>query len=94
MRLPLLKSCNGVLAHIEEKCPVSGVHLNFAKKQKTAQLSGLFNEEKLRGMMEERKDYANDAAFPFDVALIDRSLGFFGEVRLESDESAVQQDGG
>lgn len=48
----MLKACKGTLAHNEKKCPVSGLHVNFAKREQTAKLSGLFKEDKQRGMVE------------------------------------------
>lgn len=52
MRLPLLKACIGILAHIKEKYPVYGLHIDLAKLEQAAQVNSLFTGVDLRGMME------------------------------------------
>lgn len=52
--LPLFKVCNATLAHNEKKYPDPGLYVDFAGKEKTAQLNNLLTEDGLRGMMVEK----------------------------------------
>lgn len=52
VRLPPLIACSVILAHIEEKYLVLVLHVDSAKKEKTAQLDNLFTRKRLRKMME------------------------------------------
>lgn len=36
LRISLLKACNGILAHVEEKYALSGLQVSFAKNERTA----------------------------------------------------------
>lgn len=76
VRMALLRACNAILAHVEEKYALPGLHVDFAKTGKTTQLNGLFTADGLRGMLEGKDYYAVDMVFPFVAAFIDRSLGF------------------
>lgn len=51
MSLALLKACVCIPSHIEEKCPVSGLHVGFAKKEQSAELKSLLPEVGLQEMM-------------------------------------------
>lgn len=64
------------MPHTEEKYLASGLRVEFAKKQQTAQLNGLVTEERLRGTMEERIYYVIDAVCWLVVAFNDRSVVF------------------
>lgn len=64
MKLTLLTACSGILAHVEEKYAVLSLHVDFVKKNQTAQLSGVFKECGLRGTVEETNYYAGDTVFP------------------------------
>lgn len=75
VRPPLLKAFNGVLAYVEKKYLVSGLHLDFAKKERTAQLNGMFTGEELQKMMERRNCYSADTVPPLVAAFIDRGFG-------------------
>lgn len=79
MRLPLLKSWNGVLVHTEKKHSVSGFHVDLTSRRQTKYLSDLLTEERMRGAKAGRNLYAVDGVFPFIAALIDRSLGYAGK---------------
>lgn len=92
VRLPLLEFCNGILAHMEERYPVSGIHADFARKEPTEQLSGPLTEKGLQRMTEGRNHYAVGRAFLFAAAIIDNSLGFPEEVRLDSTERVLHCD--
>lgn len=78
LKTPLFRACNSILAQIEEKYALPGLHVNFAKREKSAQLNGLFTGDGLRGMLEGKDYYAVDMVFPFITSFIDRSLGFEG----------------
>lgn len=52
MKLPLLEAPSAILAHMEEKYLVPGLHVDFVKKEQTAQLDGSFTRDGLRGMIE------------------------------------------
>lgn len=73
--LQLLQACNAVLAHTEEEHPVPVLHVAFAKKERTAQLDGLFTGGRLQGMRKESNYYAVDTVFLFPASFIDRILG-------------------
>lgn len=55
MELPLFKAFNGVVAHIEDNYPVSGLFVDFGRKEQTEQLNGLFMGGGTRGVMEGEK---------------------------------------
>lgn len=59
-RLPLLKSCNGVMAHNEEKYTVFGLYVDSSEKKQTAHLNSLFTRKGLRRIMKERNHCAVD----------------------------------
>lgn len=71
VRLALPKACNGVPAHIEEKYKILGLHVDFAKKEHTAELIGLFRSERLRETLNMREHYAVGTVFSFAAALIE-----------------------
>lgn len=39
LKMSLPTACGGTLAHIEEKCALSRLHANFARKERTAHLT-------------------------------------------------------
>lgn len=79
MKLQLLKVCNDILPHIEEKYPVFRLYVDFAEKEQSAKLSGLLTREKLRGMMEQRNRFADDALFQVRAEFVGRSFSFVGK---------------
>lgn len=74
--------CNGILTHLQEKYSVPDLHVNFAKKKRMTQLSGLSTGDGLQGMMERITYYAVGTVLPFAGAFIDRSFGFFQRCNL------------
>lgn len=76
VRLPLLNASSGIIAHIEEKYPSSGLHGHIAEKERRRQLSSPSTGDDLPGMMERRSWYAVDTVFPFVEAHTNRKLGF------------------
>lgn len=44
LKISLSKARGGILANVEERYAWPGLHLDFAKSEKTAQLNGLFTE--------------------------------------------------
>lgn len=75
LEMSLLKACSRILAHVEERCALRGLHLNFAKNEIAAQLNGLFTEDGIRGLLEGKNHYGVDMVFPFLVSSFDRSTG-------------------
>lgn len=49
MTLPLLKACNGRLAHKKGEYPFSGLHVIFAVKKQTTELSSVLTVKRLQG---------------------------------------------
>lgn len=45
---------------LEERCAVPGLHLDFDKKKRAAQVRGLYTEEGLQVMMKKRNYYPTD----------------------------------
>lgn len=76
IRLLLLTMCNAILAYIEMKYPVLGLHVSLANKEQMSQLDGLFAKDELQRMTERRKHYAIDMEFLFAVLFSDRNLAF------------------
>lgn len=76
LAISLSKACNGILAQVEEKYNLPGLHVNFAKEKEAAQLKGLLTEDGLRGMSEERIRYAVDVVSTFVASFTDRSARF------------------
>jgi len=77
-RSNVLKAANAILAEIEKKYPATGIHVDFSKKEKTAQLNGFFLRDGVRGMLEGKNFRSIDLVFPFIASFIDRALGFQG----------------
>lgn len=76
------QSEHGILAHIDKKYTVRGLRVDFAEKERTAELEVLLTGEGLGDMMEGKNYYAFDAAFPSVAVFIYRSLGFVERYRL------------
>lgn len=76
MKLQLPRACDGILVYIEGKYLLPVLHVKLTKKKQTAQLSGLFTEERLQMMMEGRTYCAFDNSFPCAAAIIDRGIRF------------------
>lgn len=72
----LFRACSGIMVHIEEKYPVRGLYLKFAKRKQIAHLKGLLTKVRLRGIVAGKIYYAVDNVFQFASAYIDRSLDF------------------
>lgn len=82
MKLRLLRACSAVLADIQEKYPVSGLHVDFARREHRAQMGVLFTGDRLRGMMKRRSHYASDTVCSTVASFSDRTLGFVGRCDL------------
>lgn len=82
VRLPSPEACNGTLAFIKEKYPVSGFKLDLSKKKQTAQVACLFTRERLPGMMEWTNHYTIRTVFSFLAAFTRKSLGFVKRCNL------------
>ena len=71
-----MNASNAILAEIEKNYSATGLHVDFSKKEKTAQLNGFFLRDGVRGMLEGKNYRAIDLVFPFIAAFVDRALGF------------------
>lgn len=71
----LLKACNALLSHIEDRYLVPSLHLDLSQKEQTVQLNGMLIEDGLRGVMEEEIYSAAEMVFPFVAFIIDRRPG-------------------
>lgn len=80
--MSLLRARNDILAHIKEKRALHELRVVFAKREKAAQLSGLFTRNGLRRMLKRKSYYAADMVFPFIASFNDKSLGFEGNCEL------------
>lgn len=49
---PCLTACSSILAHMEKKYQVPGLHADFPDRTRIAMLRCLFAEERLRGMID------------------------------------------
>lgn len=76
LKLLLLRACNDILGHNEEKYALPGLHVDFAITEKPAQPSGLFARNEAHGMLEDQNYYAVDMDFLLLTSCIDESLGF------------------
>lgn len=76
MRPALLKACNRILPHTEEKYTARDMNVDLAKNKQTAQLSGFLTRDGLRGVMEGRNYFGVDTVIPLVAAFTDKSLGF------------------
>lgn len=56
--------------------------MNFARREKTAELNSLFTGKELRRMLEGTDYYGVDMFFPFTASFIDRTYGFEGRCEL------------
>lgn len=63
--MPLQKSCNGILAPVEEKYGFPELYVSFAKNEKSTQFSSLPTGDGLRGMLEARNYFAVEIGLPF-----------------------------
>lgn len=86
--LSLLKACSGMLARTEEKYPVPGFYVDFAKKEWKAQLNGLFTRKRPRGLMHEKLLCCWCGA-SVCRGVYWQSLDFRGEMRLDSGEPVI-----
>jgi len=75
-RSNILKSFNAILAEIEKNYPATGLHVDFSKKEKSAQMNGFYLRDGVRGMLEGKNYRAVDMVFPFLAAFFDRAVGF------------------
>lgn len=73
---PLLRASNTVLAQIIERFTLPGFHVGFAKRERTAQLTGLFTGDRLRGLLEAKNYYAMAMVFLLTASFIVKSSGF------------------
>lgn len=51
------------MSHIKKKFELPGLHVSFAKKERTDLLNGLFKEHELRGLLEVKDVYEGDMVF-------------------------------
>ena len=75
MKTAILRGCNSLLAAIQNQYPLSGVNVDFSKKEASTSLNGLFTADGLKGMLEAKEYRAIDYVFPFVAAFVDRALG-------------------
>lgn len=75
-RLPQLKACKAILAHIEGKNPVSDLNADFARKVQTAQPSSLTKGQVLGDMKEKRISCAVDTVLTFFTSFMNTGAGF------------------
>lgn len=81
-KMSLLRACSDILARIEEGYALPGLHVNFTKREKTAQFNGLFVGDGLREMLERKDSYAVDRVFPPTAPFTDSTLTFKGRCEL------------
>lgn len=74
VRPPLLRACSDVLAHSQEKYQILVLHVDSAKKKRTAQLNVLLTEDGLRELSDGRIYCTVDKVFSFAAAFIHRNL--------------------
>lgn len=65
LKIPFLRACDGISAHVEKKYALPELHVHFATAGKTAQRNGLFTEDGLRGMLEGKRYYVVHMDFLF-----------------------------
>lgn len=70
-----MDACPAPSARIEEKYSVPVLHVDFAKKEHSAQMNGLITEDRLRRMMDGRYRYAIDTVYSLVASSWDRNLG-------------------
>lgn len=79
----LLRACEDILAHVEEKCALRGRHVSLAKqREKRAQLYSFITGEGLRGILEGKDYYAVDMIFLSIASFTDKMLGLEGRCEL------------
>lgn len=71
-----MKACDEVLAPVEERYALLGLHINFAKKKRMAQLNGQATRDDPQGMLEGKYHSAVDMMFLTIALFIGRSTGF------------------
>lgn len=76
LKLPLLRTCNGILADVERKCALSTLHVSFAKKEQMALLICMSTRDRLQKMLERKNRYDFQMVFAFAAAPVDKSVGF------------------
>lgn len=72
----LLKAFNSILANIEKKYALPGLHVSFAKREKTAHHNCRLAMIKLRVMLQRKVYYAATIAFQYISLFADESLRF------------------
>ena len=75
MKTSILRGCNSLLAAFQASHPIPGIQLDFAKKEGSSTLNGLFTEDGVKGMLEGKHWKGIDFAFPFVAANVDRWIG-------------------
>lgn len=76
LRISPLRTCSGILPQVEQNRALPRFHVNFVKKEKTAQLNGLCTGDDLRGILEGKKHYAVDMVFSSLASCIERNLEY------------------
>lgn len=84
MKNSVLRAVNSMLTEIQTKYPMPGRNVDFAKKEASSGLNGLFTNDGLKGMLEGKDYQAVDYIFPFVAAFTDRCLG-----RVDSHEQTT-----
>lgn len=76
LKISPLRLCHEILAHVAQKHTLPGLHVDFAKKEKTAELDGLSIRDGPRQMFGGKEHYADDTVFLLVASFIDRNIGF------------------
>lgn len=75
VRLQILRASKGVLARIDDKYLILGLHVHLTEK-KTAQLGALFTEEELPVMMKRQRTMLLMRCFCLVPGLLTETLAF------------------
>lgn len=74
VRPALLKFCNSLLAHSEERNTIPGLHVDFSEKKQKTEVHDLLTGDGLRKMTERRNCYAAGAVFRAVSADVERKV--------------------
>lgn len=72
---PLQRACSDTMQHIEDKYALPRLHVNFSRRDETAQLNGLKTGDVLQRMRRTKHFYAVYMVFPFTALFTEWSLG-------------------
>lgn len=71
-----MKACSKTLTHVEMSSALPGLQVDFAKKDKTAQLKGDFTADGVKTILLRKDQYAANMIFPFLASYSGRSTRF------------------